>query len=175
LVWRLFRKSPGPKADVAWWQAADAAAEQPTADAIDVLAGRVVPNGTPDEVERQDEMITGLRELAALAALPALPVLSTQHRVIGQDQCHLIAPVSLGADAGGAGKLFLTSARLVFVGGRVRSWPWHRVRKVARIGRDLNVLVAGEGEGLLLQCNTFGEALMAEFVIKRLASEKLAP
>ena len=99
LVWRFFRKSRGPKADAAWWQAAEAAVEQPGAPAIDALAGRIAPNGTPDEIERQEEMVAGLRELAALAALPELPALSTQHRVIGQDTCHLIAPVSLGAIA----------------------------------------------------------------------------
>ena len=170
MVWRIFRKSTASKTDAAWWQAAEALVERPTTDAIEALAGSVSPTGTPDELERQEEMIAGLRDLAALSASPALPALATQHRVIGPDQCHLIAPVSLGADAGGAGKLFLTSARLVFVGGKVQSWPWHRIRKVVRAARALNVVVAGEGEGLLLQCNTYGEALAAEFVIKRLAA-----
>lgn len=169
MIWGPFRKSSKSKIDAAWWQAAEAASEQPQPSAIDALAQSIAPaTTTPDELERQEEMLTGLRDLAEIAAASELPVLTTQHRVIGADRCHLIAPVSLGAEAGGAGKLFLTSARLVFVGGRVRTWPWHRVRKVTRAGRDLIVIVAGEGEDLLLQCNTYGEALVGEYIIKKL-------
>jgi hypothetical protein len=168
LIWP-FRKSPTSKIDSAWWQAADAAAEQPASAAIDALATSSSSAATTaDERERQEEMLAGLRELADIVTAAELPVLSTQHRVIGADRCHFIAPVSLEAEAGGAGKLFLTSARLVFIGGRVRAWPWHRVRKVSRAGRSIIVVVAGEGEDLLLQCNTYGEALAAEYVVRKL-------
>jgi hypothetical protein len=114
-------------------------------------------------------MLEGLRELAALANAAALPMLATQHRAIGQDTCHFIAPVSLGVEGGGAGKIFLTSARIVFVGGRLRSWPWHRLRRITRAGRDLIIVIAGEADDLVLQCNTFGEALIAEHIIGRIA------
>jgi hypothetical protein len=113
-------------------------------------------------------MLSGLRDLVEIAASETLPVISTQHRAIGQDVCHFIAPVSLGIEGGGAGKIFLTSTRLVFVGGRLRSWPWHRVRKITRAGRSLIIVIAGEGEDLLLQCNTYGEALAARHLMGRL-------
>ena len=166
---RWFGKSPSPKIDNAWWQAAEAAAETPANDAIDALARALVSGTATDELERQQEMVEGLRDLATVAATPALPVLTTQHRAIGNDQCHFIAPVSLGVEGGGAGKIFLTSARIVFVGGRLRSWPWHRLRRVTRAGRNLIIVIAGEADDLVLQCNTYGEALIAAHIIRRLA------
>jgi hypothetical protein len=167
---RLFRKSSSPKIDPVWWQAADAAAEAPTGAAVDSLAVSLTPtSAASDELERQQEMLSGLRDLVELASSDTLPVINTQHRAIGQDACHFIAPVSLAVEGGGAGKIFLTSARLVFVGGRLRSWPWHRVRKITRAGRNLLIIIAGEGEDLLLQCNTYSEALVARYFIQRLA------
>jgi hypothetical protein len=172
LIWRAFRKSSTSKVDEAWWRSADAAAGAPTATAIDQLARGLAPASTaPDEAERQEEMLSGLRDLVALAAATALPALATQHRVIGADLCHFIAPVSLGADANAAGKLFLTSTRLVFVGGRPTAWPWHRVRHVTRAGRDLVVVVTGEPEPVVLRCNTFGEALVGHYMATRLRAD----
>jgi len=169
LIWRVFRKSHPSTPDAAWWRRAEDAAATPTPEAIDALARDLAASAAPpDEAERQDEMLGGLRDLAALAAAAALPIVATQHRVIGADTCHLIAPVSLGADAGAAGKLFLTSTRLVFVSGRPTAWPWHRVRKVTRTGRDLIVIAAGEQEAVLLRCNTYGEALVGHFLIQTL-------
>jgi hypothetical protein len=170
LIWRVFRKSSAPPIDAAWWQRADLAALAPTADAVEQLATDVASaSASADDAERQDEMLSGLRDLVALVTAPELPTVPTQHRVIGPDRCHLIAPVSLGADVGSAGKLFLTATRLVFVSGRPMAWPWHRVRKVTRAGRDLVVNVAGEPEPLLLRCNSYGEAIAAIYMMKRLS------
>lgn len=169
MIWRAFRKSSSSTTGAGWWQRADAAADAPTAEAIQQLAGDLAPSSAPDEAERQEEMLSGLRDLLALAADAALPTIATQHRVIGADRCHLIAPVSLGADAGAAGKLFLTSARLVFVTGRPTAWPWHRIRSITRTGRDLVVIVAGEPDAVLLRCNTYGEALAAQYMMKALS------
>jgi hypothetical protein len=171
LIWRAFRKSSSQKVDAAWWASADAAAASPTAEALDALGRGLGPaSAAPDEAERQEEMLAGLRDLAAVSGGTTLPTIETQHRVIGADRCHLIAPVSLGAEAGAAGKLFLTSARLVFVGGRPTAWPWHRVRRVTRAGRDLIVIVTGEPEPLVLRCNTFGEALVGHYMAEKLMS-----
>ena len=166
---RWFAKGSSPKIDTAWWEAAEAAADAPASDAIDALTGALASGHATDELERQQEMVEGLRDLVTIAAAAALPVLTTQHRAIGNDQCHFIAPVSLGVEGGGAGKIFLTSARIVFVGGRLRSWPWHRLRRVTRAGRNLIIVIAGEADDLVLQCNTYGEALVAAYVIKKLA------
>lgn len=169
MIWRVFRKTKAPAIDAAWWQRADEAAAAPTTEAVEQLAlGTAASPAAADEAERQSEMIAGLRDLVALAGGTDLPTVATQHRVIGADRCHLIAPVSLGADAGAAGKLFLTSTRLVFVSGRPTAWPWHRVRRITRAGRDLVVVVTGEPETVVLRCNTYGEALAAEFMAKAL-------
>ena len=169
MIWRVFRKSRTSATEAAWWQQADAVAEAPTAEAVAGLErGVASPAVAPDEAERQDEMLGGLRDLVAVGSAGDLPLIATQHRVIGADRCHFIAPVSLGADAGAAGKLFLTSTRLVFVSGRPAAWPWHRVRRVARAGRDLCIVVAGEPEPVILRCNTYGEALVAHYMMKTL-------
>jgi hypothetical protein len=170
LIWRVFRKSTTPTTDTTWWLRADEAAAAPTAAAVAQLAsGMASPSAAPDDAERQDEMIAGLRDLLALTSGTDLPTVATQHRVIGADRCHLIAPVSLGADAGAAGKVFLTSTRLVVVSGRPTAWPWHRVRRVTRTGRDLVVVVTGEPEPVLLRCNSYGDALVAQHMMKTLS------
>jgi hypothetical protein len=172
LFWRPFRGSPAPTTTVAWWRDADAAADAPSAAVVEDLARRIAMDpgaADPDEAERQEEMLAGLTDLLELAG-QALPILQTQHRAIRTDVCHLIAPVSLGVDAGAAGKLFLTSARLLVVGGVPAAWPWHRVRRVDRAGRDLVITATGGGHALVLGCNTYGDALAAAHIARRLAS-----
>lgn len=169
MIWRVFKKSSSPSSTDSWWRDAERTADAPTAAAIDDLAGRIADaDAHPDEAERQEEMIDGLRQLALVAAALELPVVVTQHRVIGADRCHVVTPVSLTGDVSTPGKLFLTGERLVFAGGRVSAWPWHRVRDIARRGRHL-VLVGTDGaEAMQLQCNTYGDALVIEHVAKRL-------
>lgn len=125
MIWRAFRKpSRTPHTD-AWWRTADAVAASPVAPAIERLAAEALPRDSADaahadEAERQQEMIDGLRALRVLADVDTLPVIATQHRVIGGDTCHFVAPVTLAGDAGAGGKLFLTSARVIFAGDRSR-------------------------------------------------------
>lgn len=172
---RSWRKSSSAAVDVSWWREADAIAARPDADAIDRLA-RAVPEAiaASDEAERQHEMIEGLRQLIDVAAQSALPAIATQHRVIGDDACYWVAPVSLPGETGAAAKLFVTSARLVLSAGRVRAWPWHRVSRVVRQGRDLIAVVAGVPDPLHVQCNTYGDALIVAHLAARAAPPRAA-
>lgn len=172
MIWRAFRKpSRSPNTD-AWWRTADAVAAAPVGAAIDRLAAdALAPHGADaahaDEAERQQEMIDGLRSLQQLAALPALPVVVTQHRVIGSDVCYRVAPVTLAGEAGAVGKLFLTSARLIFAAGAVTAFPWHRVREVVRRDRDVIVTATG-GAALHVRANNYADALAVCFLAGRL-------
>jgi len=173
LIWRRFRKS-APNTDD-WWRRADALADAPARDAVDRLEHDINPHpSADDETERQIEMIAGLGDLAALATSAALPVIPTQHRVIGGDACHFIAPIGIGAETEGTGKLFLTATRLVVMGAAGRAVPWHRVRRVSRDARELVVVVAGDAEPLVLRCNTYGEALAAGYIMRTLLASTAA-
>lgn len=168
MFWRVFRKSASARPDQAWWRRADEAAEAPSLEVIELLAASRAPAEALDELERQDEMLEGLRDLLALAAATDLPALVTQHRVIGTDTCHLVAPAGLVDQGNTPGKLFITSRRVLFAGGRAVAWPWHRVHTVTRHGRDLLVHVAGAVEVLHIRCNTYGDALAARYLATRL-------
>jgi hypothetical protein len=111
-------------------------------------------------------MLEGLELLLAASAAP-LPVLATQHRVIGSDACHFVAPATLSGNVDTPGKIFVTSERLIFAAGRVQSWPWHRVRRLARVERALLATVAGAGEDVQLVCNTYGDAMIAAALSSR--------
>lgn len=169
MIWRVFKKSSSPPSNDSWWRDAERAAESPDCAAIDDLAARITPHDVdPDEAERQEEMIDGLRQLKLIAAGETFPVVVTQHRVIGADRCHFVTPVSLTGDVSTPGKLFLTGERLIFAGARVSAQPWHRVRDIARSGRHLVVVGTDGTEGMQLQCNTYGDALVIQHLGKRL-------
>ena len=169
MFFRSFRKSTAPQDDAAWWRDADAAEQAPTDDAVQGLRSRMVSMETaPDEAERQDEMIEALDRLRALAGRRELPAVATQHRVIGHATCHFVAPARLAGDIDAPGKLFVTSSALVFAGGRVFSWPWHRVRSIRRVERALLVGVAGLPEPVQVHCNSYGDAMMARHLAARL-------
>jgi hypothetical protein len=171
VFWRVFRKPASARPDPSWWRSADEAADAPSVEAVDRLAARRVTTASPDELERQDEMLEGLRDLVALAGA-ALPVIVTQHRVIGADTCHLVAPAGLVDQTETPGKLFVTSHRVLFAGGRVVAWPWHRVREVRRHERELLVVAAGAEEILRVRCNTYGDALAARHFATRLMARR---
>jgi hypothetical protein len=169
VIWRVFKKSPSLPSNDSWWRDAERTAESPHRTAIDDLAARITAHEhDPDEAERQEEMIEGLRQLELIAAAEVLPVVVTQHRVIGADRCHFVTPVSLTGDVSTPGKLFLTGERLIFAGPRVSGWPWHRVRDFARTGRHLVVVGNDGAEAMQLQCNTYGDALVIVHLAKRL-------
>jgi hypothetical protein len=172
MFWRAFRKNRSAEAASdrsAWWRDADAAADAVSRDAIDRLrATAAAPESVAEDGEREHEMLDGLDRLLAIADAAALPVVATQHRVIGTDTCHVVAPASLVDTTGASGKLFVTSARLIFAGGAVVATPWHRIRTVTRVHRDLVIAIAGAGEPLHVRCNSYGDALVALHVTRRL-------
>jgi len=126
----------------------------------------VSPATAPDEAERQVEMLEGLEHLASMAGSePA--VLHTQHRVIGADVCHMVAPACLVGITDHPGKLFVTSRRLIHVGETVRSWPWHRIGGVERTERALEITILGAPDTVNLICNTYGDAMAAAHLTRR--------
>jgi hypothetical protein len=100
-----------------------------------------------------------------------LPVLDTQHRVIGTDTCHYIAPASLIDQVDSGGKVFVTSARVIFAGGTVLSWPWHLITRVQRHERDIKLALKGR-PAVRLRLNTYDGALLTNAVIGRLTSNR---
>ena len=129
-----------------------------------------------DDLEIEEEMLDGLRQLLALErnlAAGALPAIETAHRVVGTDRCHFSAPVSIPDDlAQPTGRLLLTSSRAAFAGGtRAPSLPWHGVRDVVQTGRDL-LLVSSRGPDELqrFRCNSYGEAMCAAAIARHLAA-----
>lgn len=169
--WRLFGKTARPP-HAAWWIDADAAEKALTRTAIDRLrTDLAAPAAGAEDDERREEMIEGLERLLPIVLSGQLPQVATGHRVIGNDACHLVAPVTL-ADSPVAGKLFITSLRVVFASAGVKAWPWHRVREVVRSDRDLVITIAGSGDGLHVRCNTYADALIASYMARRLQITK---
>lgn len=169
MAWSFFRRRAAavhPDVEL-WWRDANAAALRPTREGLDELRPRLSPEAEVDERERQLEMIDALEHLCRLADSAALPVLDTQHRVIGADACHFMAPVGAPDHADAIGKLFLTNHRVIFAGGASIAWPWHRVRRVTRHERDV-LFEAGDTLALRLRCNTFTDALAAASIGERL-------
>jgi hypothetical protein len=136
-----------------------------------------------DDLEMEEEMLDGLRQLLALEhelSASGAPVLDTSHRVVGADRCHFSAPVSLPDDpAQPTGRLLLTSRRAVFAGGaRAPALPWHGVREVLQTGRDVILVTsrAGEDDGQRFRCNSYAEALcgaaIARFLVARQRTDR---
>jgi hypothetical protein len=168
VIWRVFRKSATASPSHAWWDAARSAETAPTAEAVASLRDTLAsPVTAADERERQVEMLEGLEQLVGLAGSePA--VIHTQHRVVGSDVCHMVAPACLVGITDHPGKLFLTSRRLIHVGESVRSWPWHRIGGVERTDRALEITILGAPDTVNLICNTYGDAMTAAHLARRL-------
>lgn len=137
-----------------------------------------------DDVEMEEEMLDGLRQLIAIErelGAARLPLVETTHRVVGTDRCHFSAPVSLPDDpAQPTGRLLLTSARAAFAGGaRTVPLPWHAVREVMQGGRDVIFVTsrAGDGDGQRFRCNSYAEALcgaaIARFLMRQSRGARL--
>lgn len=166
---KLFGRAPVVPEDLAWWRDAERIANAPTRDALAGLRASLAasPPGA-DNRERQDEMIEGIASLLDLMNQGgSLPVVDTQHRVIGDDTCHLVLPAGLSAsDLPAPGKLFLTSTRIIFSGAGVKSWPWHRVQKVARA--DRSVSFTSGGAPVEFRLNTYADAFAVVYLARRL-------
>lgn len=112
-------------------------------------------------------MEDGVEAVRRAEAAGALPVLETQHRAIGTDVCHLAVPASMPDNADAFGKLFVTNRRVVFAGGASITTGIGRINKVERHQRDL-VIVSGGDTLLRFRCNSFGDAMLAVWMLERL-------
>ena len=160
----------------AWRNEWNAAVEALDASAVARLeAGLRRMQPPADDLEVEEEMLEGLKQLLALESAIAAsgpPIMDTTHRVVGADACHFSAPVSVPDDpAQPTGRLLLTSTRAVFAGGaRTPAVPWHALRQVVRQGRDLLFVTTrgGEDDGVRYRCNSYGEALCAAAIARHL-------
>jgi hypothetical protein len=177
-VWQwLKRKSSGGDSRLNQWrqQWRDACAA-PDVDAAQSLAAALDAFGlAEEEIEVEREMLTGLRELADLqgsVSVSGLPAIETGHRVVGADQCHFTAPASMPDDpAQPSGRLLLTSARAIFVGGaRSTTIAWHAVSDVIQQERDVMLVKHDRETYHRYRCNVYGDALAAAFLARTLSA-----
>ena len=174
--WLLKRKNSSRKDDVALWNAAWLdAVSAPDAGRLAELETALAhrrSNGDLD-VEIEDEMLDGLRQLVALQHdldAGSLPKIETTHQLVRADRCHFSAPVSMPDDpAQPTGRLLLTSSRAVFAGGaRVPGLAWPAVREVVQNGRDLMFVRVGVEGGHRFRCNSFADVLCAAAIARHL-------
>ncbi|HVF80250.1 MAG TPA: hypothetical protein VNA28_18300 [Solirubrobacteraceae bacterium] len=176
---RLFGSTRGGSATSQWRQDWTAVAAAPGEAAVRALRERLalLPAGPDDDFEIEREMLDGLEQLlrfAAHAAAHGLPAVDTGHRVVGADRCHFSAPASMPDDpAQPSGRLLLTNARAVFVGGsRGITLPWPALAAPIQSDRDL-ILVRVDGSALhRFRCNAYADVLTATFVARRLAGAR---
>src|SRR5205085_10246815 len=133
-----------------------------------------------DDADIEREMLEGLERLVALQAMltPArLPSVETGHRVVGAETCHFSAPASLPDEEGQpSGRLLLTSGRAIVVGGtRPATMKWHLVRQVLRVDRDMILVPADRHQAVRVRCNSFGDALCATVISRRLSEGPRPP
>lgn len=106
--------------------------------------------------------------MKAAEAAGALPVLETQHRAVGPDVCHFAVPASM-PDRDVFGKLFVTSRRVIFSGPSSIALGLGRIATFDADHRDVVIRAGGEGP-LRFRCNSFGDAMMAVWILSRLKS-----
>jgi hypothetical protein len=130
-----------------------------------------------DDVEVEQEMLDALDAVVTLTdqlARAGLPFIETSHRVIRGEVCHFTAPVSMPDDpAQPSGRLLLTPARAVFIGGpKGLAIPWHAASEIVRRDRDLVITRADQQALFRFRCNSYSDALSAEFIARRLAAPR---
>lgn len=169
---RFFSRPPQQPDVTAWWREANALALAPTAEGVAALKASALPmTEAPDLADAQQEMLEGLDALMQLSAAASLPIVETQHRVIGADRCHYLAPASLVDQVDAGGKLFVTSARLIFAAGGVQAWAWHQVARLTRRERDIIVELRGRAP-VQLRLNTYEGALVVCALAETLRSNR---
>jgi len=165
------RRERGSSRLAAWREQWRRAADLPSTSLARELRLALEAAVEPDEdSEVEWEMQEGLETAAALAEAPPAPIV-TGHRVVGTDACYFSAPACLPDEPSQpTGTLLLTSSRAVFVGGaRAVSAPWHAVARCTAVERDL-VLVTRDERLHRIRCNTYGDALSAAVLGRRLAA-----
>jgi hypothetical protein len=173
---RLWKRRAGGSnpAALAWREAWSRAVAGLDAGAVPTLeAGLKQHPPFSDDLEIEEEMLEALRRLLAVEqdlAVSRLPVVETTHRVVGSDECHYSAAVSMPDDpAQPTGRLLLTSTRAVFAGGaRTPGMPWHATREVLQTGRDLLFIRSTVEDGHRFRCNSFTDALVGAAIARHL-------
>jgi len=132
-----------------------------------------------DDVEIEREMLDGLDDATALTAEIArsgLPIVETGHRVVAHDRCHFMAASSMPDEPGQpTGRLLLTNARAIFVGGpSAVSSPWHMIGQASQSDRSLVLVRTTRDRVYRFQCNSFGDALRAALIARELIRRKPA-
>jgi hypothetical protein len=176
---RRSRDSRNPRLDE-WREKWAAAAAQPSAEQLGTLTSDLEELGLDeDQIEIEREMLEALARLVALAASVAeqgLPALETGHRIAGSDACHFTAPASMPDEAAQpSGRLLLTSTRAAFAGGGAsRTIAWHTVAEAVPQDRDLLLIRTDRQTGHRFRCNSYGDAVCAAFIARRLIAVRSA-
>jgi hypothetical protein len=161
-----------------WRQAWHKAAAEPDAGGVETLrASLLAIAASADDVEVEEEMLEGLAGLVALrdaVSTLGLPLIQTGHRVVAADRCHFSATASMPDDPSQpAGRLLLTEARAIFVGGaKAVTVPWHAVGEIAGHDRDVLLVHHNRETAYRFRCNTYGDALAAAFLARQLAPKQ---
>ena len=154
------------------------ACAEPSAERVASLARSLDGLGlSEDDAEIEREMLEGLEHLVALHASIVsgqLPRVETGHRVVGTDTCHFSAPSSMPDEPSQpSGRLLLTSARAIFVGGaRAVTVPWHAIVEVLDADRDVIFVRHDRQTFYRFRCNIYGDALSAAFLARTLAARQ---
>jgi hypothetical protein len=177
----LTRASRGEDPLRDWRRAWEAAVARPDRGSRAHLVDRLAALGNGgDDIEVEQEMLDALDALLILMdqlAATGLPVVDTTHRVVRGEVCHFTTPVSMPEDpAQPSGRLLMTASRAVFIGGpKGLAIPWHAAAEILRRDRDLVIIRADQQALFRFRCNTYGDALSAEFVARRLAAARRRP
>ena len=176
---RRFLRTRDAERKLGQWQRDWAkAVANPDRSGIGELRARLERIAAPDgDLEIEREMLEALEhvvDVAAAVAADGLPIVATGHRVVGADVCHFTAPVSMPDDpAQPSGRLLLTNARAIFVGGaRGMAVAWHAVAPPTQSHRDLILIRADQQALYRFRCNSFDDAICAAFIARRLAGRK---
>jgi hypothetical protein len=146
-------------------------------EAVPRLRSELDALGLPEEeIEIEREMLDGLEHLVALTAAvdsAGLPTLQTGHRVVGTDLCHFTAPASMPDEPSQpGGRLLLTGARLIFVGGPGATAAWHALAEVVLADRDLVLVRADRSRMYRFRCNSYSDAMCGAFLARRLIAAR---
>lgn len=179
---RWFKRTrPESRRAQEWRAACLSAADRPDERILEQLRGELETWGSiEEETEIERELLDALRELLDLTKFVAdvgLPLLQTGHRVVGNDACHFSVSCSMPDEPGQpSGRLLLTAARAIFVGGpRGTTVPWHAVREARHADRDLILIRADRDDLYRFRCNSFSDTFRGVFIARRLiASRKRA-
>jgi len=159
------------------------ASSEPTAEraVIARLAGELEQIGLPDEeIENEREMLQALidrDDLSSATRAGGLPRVETGHRVVRGEPCHFSAPATLVDEtAQPAGRLLLTSGRVIFVGGGASvAIPWHAFSAAAHADRHLVLVQSGGAVAYRFRCNSYTDALCAAFIGREILAARRTP